>query len=195
MKRLIINPDGTGTYQVADGKIVDAGAAYKRIMETPELLAQAVKFALGHVLRNATAGKMENVDEAHKAASERAATIAVQGKWAAHKESGETGESRTSLLATALARVMGTEPKDAAEFISEEIRTAMEEAGHDPDADSDDLTPEQKQARRKLANKVRKTIQDDPAVALALRDVKDERAKAEREELAKKAATEKSRFA
>lgn len=194
MKRLTINPDGSASYFVSEGKTVDVSGAWKAVRETADLTAAALAFAFGHVLRNATAGKMENPEDALKAVQERAGTI-QGGKWAAHKETGEAGESRASLLAQALARVMSCDPKDAAEFISTEIRNAFEEAGHDPDADSDDLTAEQKTARRKLANKVRKGISDDPAVALALRDVKDERAKAERDALQKAAEGKTSRFA
>ena len=195
MKRLNIAPDGTATYTVADGKTATLNLhEVFGFDKAHDLAKKAIAFAVGHVLRNATAGKMDNLDEAHKAVIERADALRA-GKWTAHKESGEAGESRTSLLAQALAIVMKVEAKDAAEFISNEIRTALEEKGIDVDADSDELTPEQKSERRKLANAVRKSISDDPAVAVQLTSLKASAAAAKAADALKAAEGKTSKFA
>lgn len=195
MKRFNINEQGMGSYLVADGKIasVDLNAAFG-YNALGDLAKKAVAFAIGHVLRNATAGKMDAIDEAFKAVCERAKALS-EGKWAAHKETGEAGEARESLLSRALARVMKCEPKDAAAFISGEIRTAMEEAGIDPDADSEDLTADEKSLRRKKAAEVRKAIAEDPAVAVALAQVKLEAATEKAQAVAKSAEGKASKFA
>lgn len=195
MKRLNIAPDGTATYTVADGKLATLNLnSVFGFDKVGELAQKAIAFAVGHVLRNATAGKMEDVAAAHAAVVERATALA-NGKWTAHKESGEAGESRTSLLAQALAIVMKVEAKDAAEFISNEIRTALEEKGIDVDADSDELTPEEKSNRRKIANAVRKSISDDPAVAVQLTALKATAAQTKAAEALKAAEGKTSKFA
>ena len=172
MKRFSINDAGQGTYALAADKTValDMNAVFG-FDKLPDLVKKAVAFSVGHVLRNATAGKMESIDDAFKAVQERAKAL-QDGKWTAHKESGDAGESRLSLLAQAVAQAMGIEDKDAAAFISNEIRTALEEKGIDPDADSDELTAEQKTARRKVSNAVRKAIADDPGVSIPLTAIK-----------------------
>jgi hypothetical protein len=194
MKRFEINPDGTASYRVAEGKIVECGPALKKVLETPELLQKAVHFALGHIFRNATAGKMEKIDDAFGAVKERADALR-DGKWAAHREAGEAGESRASFLALALAAVMQVTPAEAAEFISGEITTAMEEKGIDAEADSDDLTAEQKTERRKIANAVRKSIGEDPAVALKVATLKAEAAADKAKQAEADAKGKPSRFA
>ena len=194
MKRLAIDA-GKATYRVAEGKTV--GLDLNEVFgfdKMPELAQKAIAFAVGHVLRNATAGKMENLDEALKAVQDRASALQA-GKWTAHKETGEAGEARTSLLAQALAEVMGVTDAEAAEFISNEIRSALEEKDHDPDVESDDLTAEQKSERRKIANAVRKGISEDPGVAQSLANLKAQRAAAAAAETAKAAAGKQSAFA
>lgn len=201
MKRLSINPDGTAVYTVADG--VQHSLNVEQVFEWSKLsplVQKAVAFALGHVLRNATAGKMgddakkDGFKDASEGVAERIKALS-EGKWTAHRETGEAGESKNSLLAQALAVVMGVEPTAAAEFIANEIRTALEEKNIDPDAENDDLTAEQKTERRKIAAAVRKTIGDDPAVSVELQKIKLARAQAELEAKSKEAAGKESAFA
>lgn len=202
MKRFNINEHGVGTYIVQPGDATGAGAmiasidlekvfGWKGLSDLPK---KAIAFAVGHVLRNATAGKMETIAEAFKAVQERAKAL-QDGKWASHKEAGEGGESRDSLLSRALAIVMSAEPKDAAEFIVGEIRTAMEEKNIDPETESDDLTAEQKTERRKIANAVRKSISEDPAVSVQLTKLKADAAAAKAAEALKNAEGKVSKFA
>jgi len=200
MKRFTINGDGIGTYVLVPSTGDIAAQTVTLDMEKvfgwsklAEMVQKAVAFATGHVLRNATAGKMEKVADALAAIGERAKALA-DGKWTAHKESGEAGESRESLLARALAAVMETEPKDAAEFISGEIRGALEEKNIDPDIESDDLTADQKTERRKVANAVRKSIAEDAGVALQLSKLKLAAATAKLAETEKATAGKASAF-
>lgn len=201
MKRLQINDQGTAIYTIADGvqHSLDLQAVFG-YNQLSDLAKKALAFAVGHVLRNATAGKMgdeakkDNFAEASKAVAERVKALA-DGKWTAHRETGDAGESKNSLLAQALAVVMGVDAGQAAEFIANEIRTAMEEKNIDPDAENDDLTAEQKSERRKLAAAVRKTIGDDPAVSVELQKIKLARAQAELEEKSKASEGKTSAFA
>lgn len=160
MKRFNVNPDGTASYTVDEKNVVAVNFA--RIMSNADLVAQAVKFAIGHVLRNATAGKMEDLPTAVEAVKERAAALDA-GKWSEHREGGETGESRTSLLAQAIAEVTGGTPAEGAKFVSEEIARACEDAGIDADADESD-SAETKSKRKSIASKVRKGLSEDPAI-------------------------------
>lgn len=189
MKRFAIDDKGVGTYvlvgasKAADGTEIPAMAFSVDLEKSfgwstlADLPRKAIAFAIAHVLRNATAGKM---DDAEKAKGFKDAADAInerikaldEGKWTAHRETGEAGESRNSLVAQALAVVMGVEPQAAAEFISNEIRNALEEKNIDPDADSDDLNAEQKTERRKIANAVRKSISDDPGVSVEMQKLK-----------------------
>lgn len=175
MKRFTINDAGTGTYVVKPAEGDVAAIAHTIDMEgvfgfskLNDLAKRAVAFAVGHVSRNATAGKMEDVAEASKAVAERLKSLAA-GKWSAGREGGE-GESRTTLLAQALATVMACEPGDAAEYINEQIRAAWDAAKlpveEDGTLDAESMTKEQLSTARKAAAKVRKEIGDDPAVKL-----------------------------
>lgn len=212
MKRLQISDNGAAVYTLV-GPTKDAnGADVPAIQHSLDLNAvfgysglspltqKAVAFAVGHVLRNATAGKMgddekaKGFKEASDAIAERVKALA-EGKWTAHRETGDAGESKNSLLAQALAVVMGVDAGQAAEFISNEVRTALEEKGIDPDAENDDLTPEQKTERRKIAAQVRKAIGDDAGVSVELQKLKLANAQKALEEKTKEAAGKASAFA
>lgn len=201
MKRLNIAADGTAQYGIADGvsHSLDLNAAFGW-QALNDLQKKAIAFAVGHVLRNATAGKMgddakkENYKEASESVLERIKALS-EGKWTAHRETGEAGESKNSLLAQALAVVMGVDAGQAAEFIANEIRSALEEKNIDPDAENDDLTPEQKTERRKIAAAVRKNIGDDAGVSVELQKLKLARAQAELEAKSKEAEGKTSAFA
>jgi len=197
MKRFTINEQGVGTY-VLDEKntfTLDMGAVFG-YAKLPPLAQNAVSFAVGHVLRNATAGKVKDkLAEAVEGIKDRIKALEA-GKWSAHRETGEAGESKMSLLSQALARVLQIEPQEAAEMVSKEVTSALEEAGIDPETEADDLTDDEKKKKRKIAAQVRKGIADDPAVADAMLDVKAERLAAEKAANAAETAKgeRKSRF-
>ena len=175
MKRLSINEAGLATYTVAPAKgeaaaltsAIDLNAVFDYSKLNP-MAQRAVAFAVGHVSRNATAGKMEDLSEALKAVTERHKSL-VGGKWSAGREGGE-GESRTTLLSQALATVMACEAADAAEYINGEIQKAWHAAGiaveEDGSLDTESLSKEDLSKARKEAARIRKSIGDDPAVKL-----------------------------
>lgn len=201
MKRFAISNEGVGTYALAEGMThqVDLQAVFG-YNELGDLAKKAIAFAIGHVLRNATAGKMddkakaEGFKEANEAIAERIKALS-EGKWTAHRETGEAGESRSSLLSQALAVVMGVDAQQAAEFISNEVRNALEEKGIDPDAENDDLSAEQRSEKRKIAAAVRKSIGDDPAVSVELQKIKLANAQKALEEKSNEAKGKTSAFA
>jgi hypothetical protein len=200
MKRLSISPEGVATYTLAENMQhkLDLAQVFG-YPQLSDLAKKAVAFAVGHVLRNATAGKMDEAakaqgfKDANEAVAERVKALA-EGKWTAHRETGEAGESRLSLLAQALAVVMAVDSAQAAEFISDQIRTALEEKDIDPDAETDDLSAEQKTERRKIAAAVRKSIGDDPAVSVEMQKLKLARDQAKLAEAQKAAEGKTSAF-
>lgn len=203
MKRFSIQ-DGKGTYVVLAAKgeaaaltsDVDLEAVFG-FSKLNEMAQKAVAFAVGHVSRNATAGKMDDLPAALKAVQERHKSLAA-GKWSAGREGGE-GESRNSLLSQGLAIVMGCEAGDAAEYINERIQKAWEaaeiEVGEDGSLDAETLSKEDLSKARKVAAKVRKEIGDDPAVALEVAKIRKARSDAELAEKSKAAEGKTSAFA
>ena len=189
--------NGMASYQISDDLIV-GGLDLEKVYgfsKLNEVVQKTILFSLKTVLRNATAGKMKDaasMKEAFEAVGQRVSAL-MNGKWSERKETGEAGESARSILALALARVLGREPHEAADLIAGEVSAKLDEAGIDAEAETDDLSPEDAKKRRKIATAVRKGIADDPLVKLAILDIKAERDKAEREELAKGKQT--SRFA
>jgi len=202
MKRLLINEDGVASYIVASAdpaKNVEAKTVSVDLNAVfgynglGDIAKKAIAFAVGHVLRNATAGKMDDVEKALEAVADRAKAL-NEGKWSERKETGETGESSASQLSQALAVVMGVKPNEAADFIVDQVRTALEEAGLDPDASNDDLSADEKSKRRKIAAKVRKSIGDDPAVSTEIGKIKLANAQKALEEKTKAAEGKASAF-
>lgn len=196
MKRFTVDENGVGTYKLTDDQSFTVDVA--KFMATPELVAQAVRFAIGHVLRNATAGLMK--DE-HKASGYKEAVEGItnrikslaEGKWASVRQAGESAAG--TLLAQALAAVMGCEVKDAGDFIDAEVEKALEAKGLDPDASGDELTPDQKKQRRQVIAGVHKVIGDDPAVAVQLTRIKAENAAKKAAEALEAAKGKESAFA
>ena len=213
MKRFSVSEDGKGLYVVQAAKDnatalasdLDMNAAFgfgALKAGTPlspqqvEMLIKATSFAVGHVSRNATAGKMDDLNAALKAVQERHKSLAA-GKWSAGREGGE-GESRNSLLSQGLAVVMGCEAADAAEYINERIQKAWEageiDVADDGSLDAESMSKEDLSKARKIAAKVRKEIGDDPAVALEVAKIRKARSDAELAEKAKAAEGKTSAF-
>lgn len=158
-----------------------------------EVGQQMIVFALSHLSRNATAGKMEKPDEAIKPVQTRFAAL-LEGKFRAHREGGEGGESESSQLSRALAIVMGVEPADAAAFILSQVNDTLEENGIDPDADAETMTAEEKSKKRKIAASVRKQIGDDPAVSIEVQKIRLADAQAKLATAEKESAGKESKF-
>ena len=213
MKRFSVLEDGKGVYVVQPQKgeaaaltsAIDMNAAFgfdalragkPLTPQQVEMLVKATSFAVGHVSRNATAGKMDDLQTALKAVQERHKSLSG-GKWSAGREGGE-GESRNSLLSQGLAVVMGCEPADAAEYINERIQKAWEageiDVADDGSLDSESMSKEDLSKARKIAAKVRKDIGDDPAVALEVAKIRKARSDAELAEKAKAAEGKTSAF-
>lgn len=197
MERFKINPDGTASYQINEettvsGLNLESAYGWSKLSE---LARSTLAFALKTVLRNETAGKMKDAATQKEAAEDVAARIKAinDGKWTVRVR-GEAGEARTSILARALAQVLDITPDEAADMVSKEIVAKLEEAGIDPETENDDLTDEQKKAKRKIGNAVRKGISDDPAVKAAADAIRLAALQAAAAESAKAAATTASRF-
>ena len=161
--------DGTTlSYTIADGMVATAnlGAA----LANPEFVKAALTFSLKTAARNATAGKMEDaLAEAFEAVKTRFESWS-KGVWTARRES--DAESVSSMLTRAFAAAMQCSEKDAAAYINDKIEGKMEDAGIDPDASADDLDETAKKTKAKIGRDTRKAISEDPAVALALAQVK-----------------------
>jgi hypothetical protein len=159
-----------------------------------ELAQKAILFATKTMLRNATAGRMDKPEDALKAVKTRVEAL-MAGKWQAHREGGERGESEHSQLARALALVQGCEPADAAAFIAQLINEALEENGIDPDSDSETLTDEEKAKQKKIVRETKKGISEDPGVAVQLAKIRADEAAKKAAEAVKAAEGQKSSFA
>ena len=168
-KHVKIAEDGTLTYTVAEG--FAASFPLSLVLANEALNKQVVVFALTHMFRNATAGKMEKPADALKPILTRIEAL-KNGLFRAHREAGEGGESEHSQLARALAAVMGNAPADAAAFIVEQVNAALEENGIDVPLALDLMTSEEKAKARKIAAGVRKQIGDDPAVSLEVQKIR-----------------------
>lgn len=132
----------------------------------------AVRFALPTLLRNATAGlASEDPAKAVERVGQRIAAW-MAGSWSAKGEA--SAEPRTSLLARALAEVLGCEAKDAAARIEAAIEAALSNASIDPDSDDDD----EKAKAKAIGNEVRKQIRETAEVAPIYKRMRDEAAEA-----------------
>lgn len=128
---------GTFAYDVGAGKVatLDVKAAFPAIAVMEEHEVAALHFAIKTAARNARASiKPDQVEEALKAVTERFQAWSKK-IWRAASES--TGEPRTSLLARAVAEVMGIAVDEAAEQISVMIEEAIDSAGLSRDEDAD----------------------------------------------------------
>lgn len=178
----------SASYAVGPSKVV-AFQMPEGFTALGDFFQKAVIFAVKTALRNARADiPMEQVDEAFKAVADRAASFAA-GVWTARREA--SGEPRSSLLAQALAAVLQVDAKEAAEYISAKIEEALKADGIDPEAE---LEGEEKKKAAAIASTVRKEIQKDPAVSLALSELKLAADTAKVTAAKARAATEKSQF-
>lgn len=188
----------TASYEVATGMTanLDLAKAFPGLAEAANTIKEAVIFALKTALRNATAGKME--DDAQKAEAfdsvkKRCAAL-ESGVWAARRE-GSGGESRESVLARALAAVMGSTTAEAVAFIDDLVGKTLEENGIDPDADTESLSADEKSKKAEIARTVRKEIAKDGPVAIKMATLKAEDAIAKAEATEKENAGKTSKFA
>jgi len=128
---------GQFSYDVGGGKIasLDVAAAFPNVAALNEIEIGALHFAVKTAARNSRASiKPDQIEEAFKAVTDRFAAW-LKGAWRAASES--TGESRTSILARAVAEVMEITVEEAAEQISAMIETAVDAAGLSTDEDAD----------------------------------------------------------
>jgi hypothetical protein len=104
MKRFTVGEDGKGKYTLMPDFQVEVDV--NKVLANPEQTKAAVIFALGHVLRNSTAGLLKDefksggFSEAKSAIEQRSKTL-NDGKWAAVRQAGESAAG--TLLAQALA--------------------------------------------------------------------------------------------
>jgi len=174
MKRFNVTDGNIASYKLTEKFTLD-NLDVNKVLENPELRRQACIFALGHVLRNSTAGLMKDEHkptdfaEAIDAIKARAKSIFEDGKWAAVRQAGESAAG--TILAQALARVAGVEVKAAAEQIDQAVEEAMNEKGMDPEASQEELTAEQKTERRKLIAAVHKEFAKDAQIKLAMSEI------------------------
>jgi len=199
MKRMTINEAGVATYLLLPdfSVTVDLEKAFGYTKLSP-IAQSAVGFATGHVLRNSTAGLLKDefksggYSEAKDAISARAKTL-NEGKWAAVRQAGESAAG--TLLAQALAEIIGSDVKSAAEQIDAAVEEAMNEKSMDPDASQEELTAEQKTERRKLIAAVHKEFGKDPQVKAVMTRISAENAAKRAAEAAKEAEGKVSAFA
>lgn len=128
-----------GTFSYVLGKVGDeekvATLDVNKVLENPEFVKAALHFAIKTAARNARASiKPDEVAKAYEAVTSRFKAWG-EGVWRAASEA--TGEPRTSLLARAVAEVMGIEPDEAAEQISQMIEAAVDAAGLSADEEGD----------------------------------------------------------
>lgn len=150
---------------------------------SPDIIKKAVQFAFPTLARNATAGLMADADKptAFKRVQERFKNF-IDGVWRAGGGA-ESAERPTSMLARAMAEVLGIEPADAAARIAALIDSNVDKASLSPDEEDD------KEAIRKVAAAVRKAIADTAEIVPVLARIKAEEA-VKRAEAAKAPAKE-----
>lgn len=139
---------------VAELQVADAFPSFPNMTDAEKA---ALHFAIKTASRNATAGLMKDEPEkAFERVQERFKSW-QGGIWRAASEA--SGEPRTSLLARAVAEVLGIDVSEAAENIGSIIEAQVDEAGLSPDEDAD------KAKIRKIGNDVRANLRSDVAVA------------------------------
>lgn len=185
----------TASYNVAEGMTatLDLSKAFPGVMDGAATIKAAVIFALKTALRNATAGKMETPEDiklAFDSVVKRCKAL-ENGVWAAQRE----GASRESVLARALAYVMGTEVSEAVAFIDDMVAKTLEENGIDPEAEDSTLTEEEKTNKAKWTRAVHKSIAEDGPVAIRMAVIKAEDAAAKAKLATAANAGKESKFA
>lgn len=157
--------DSILTYNLPGGPVI------VNLLDLPETIIQkAVQFALPTLLRNATAGLL-NEDPA-KAEERVKARIAawLAGNWSAKGEA--SAEPRTSILARAVAEALGIDVGTAAGKIEAAVEAALEKAGLDAEAEDDD----EKAKVKAMANAVRKLFREAVEVAPIYKTMRDDAA-------------------
>lgn len=145
---------------MGDGKMVatmNVAEAIPGFDSMADWVKAALHFAIKTGSRNATAGLLkEDPAKAYERVQERFKSWAG-GVWRAASEA--SGEPRTSLLARAVAEVMGIDVSDAAEQITALIDNAVDEKGLDRDEEGD------KAKIRKIGADIRANLKKDVGVA------------------------------
>lgn len=145
---------------LGDGRLVarmDVAEAVPGFADMPDWVKAALHFAIKTGSRNATAGLLnEDPQKAYERVVDRM-TAWSAGVWRAASES--AGESRTSILARAVAEALGVELDDAISQIDTAIEEAVDAANLDKDHDPD------KPKVRKVGNDLRNSLRGDPAIA------------------------------
>lgn len=179
---------GKFSYDVGGGKIasLDVASAFPAISVMEDHEVAALHFAIKTAARNARASiRPELIEDAFKAVSER--FLAWSNKvWRAASES--TGEPRTSILAKAVAEVLGIEMEEAAEQISGMIEEGIDSAGLSRDEDAD------KAKIRKIGTDVREQLKSARDVSKVYARLQAEEA-VKRSEKAQLAASDKPALA
>lgn len=150
---------------------------------SPDIIKKAVQFAFPTLARNATAGLMADADKptAFKRVVERFKNF-TDGVWRAGGGA-ESAERPTSMLARALAEVLGIEPDEAASRITQMIDENVEKAGLSADEEDD------KEKIRAVAAAVKKAIAETSDIVPVFARIKAEEA-VKRAEAAKAAPKE-----
>ena len=135
------------------------------------IVEKALQFAIPTLIRNATAGLL--TEDPVKATERVKARLAAwaDGKWSAKGEA--SAEPRTSLLARAIAEVLGITPTEAAAKVEEAVEAALTSA----EVDADSADEEEVAAAKTVANSVRKAFRETAEVAPVYARLKAEAAK------------------
>lgn len=136
-----------------------------------DIIQKALQFAIPTLIRNATAGLL--TEDPVKATERVKARIAawMDGKWSAKGEA--SAEPRTSLLARAIAEVLGITPTEAAAKVEAAVEAALTAANVDADSADEDEVAQAKAT----ANAVRKAFRETAEVAPVYKRLKEETAK------------------
>jgi hypothetical protein len=135
------------------------------------IVQKALEFAIPTLLRNATAGLL--TEDPVKATERVKARIAAwaEGKWSAKGEA--SAEPRTSLLARAIAEVLGITPTEAAAKVEAAVEAALSAA----EVDADSADEEEVALAKTTANSVRRAFRETEEVAPVYARLKAETAK------------------
>jgi len=148
----------------------------------PNVVRKALEFGLQTLARNATAGLMATDEDAKTGFARVQARFAAWAKGEWRVDGGaESAERPSSLLAQAIAEVIGKTPAEAAQIVADMISENVSAAGLSPDEEGD------AKKIREIANEVRKTLSADSAVAVILARLRTEAAKKREAEVAAKA--------
>lgn len=136
-----------------------------------EIVEKMIQFAAPTLIRNATAGLL--TEDPVKAIERVKARIAawLDGKWSAKGEA--SAEPRTSLLARAIAEVLGCTPTEAAAKVEAAVEAALQAAG----VDADSADESEVEAAQKIGRDVRKAFRETAEVAPVYKRLKEETAK------------------